>query len=177
MPEPTDLNLADYIRDVPDFPKPGILFRDITPLLADPAALRQAVACMVEHFRSKQIDLVAAVEARGFIFAAPVALELYAGLVPIRKRGKLPYKTLSCSYQLEYGTDMLEMHCDAIRPGARVLVVDDLLATGGTVEACCRLIEKAGGTVAGCAFVIELSPLGGAKKIAQYDTVSLIKYA
>ena len=158
-------------------PKPGVLFRDITPLLAAPAAFRQAVAQLAAHFRPKQIDLVAAVEARGFIFAGPLALELHAGLVPIRKPGKLPYKTLSYSYQLEYGTDTLEMHGDAIPPGARVLVVDDLLATGGTVEATCRLIEKAGGTVAGCAFLIELTELGGAKRVAQYDTVSLIKYS
>lgn len=171
-----DLNLADFIRAIPDFPKPGVLFRDITPLLADPAALRQAVAAIAERFRPKKIDLVAAVEARGFILGGPVAIELMAGFVPVRKPRKLPAKTLSCCYDLEYGTDTIEMHADALPPGARVLVVDDLLATGGTVEACCRLIEKAGGTVAGCAFLIELASFGGARKISQYDVLSLVKY-
>ena len=176
MSDSTPLNLATYIREIRDFPKPGILFRDITPLLASPAALRQTVCRMAEPFRREKIDLVAAVEARGFIFAAPLALELSAGLVPIRKRGKLPFKTRSYTYALEYGTDTLEMHVDAIAPGARVLVVDDLLATGGTVEACCHMIESTGGTVAGCAFVIELAGLGGARRIAQYKMVSLIRY-
>ncbi len=169
------MDLKHYIRDIPDFPKPGILFRDITPLLADASALRQAVAALAERFRPKKVDLVAAVEARGFILGAPVAVELGAGFVPVRKPRKLPAKTLSCSYDLEYGTDTIEMHADAIRPGARVLVIDDLLATGGTVEACCRLIEKAGGTVAGCGFLIELDELGGAKKIARYDVFSLVR--
>ena len=172
----SDLELKDYIRDIPDFPKPGILFRDITPLLAAPAAFRAAVAELADRFRGKQIDVVAAAEARGFIFAGPLALELDAALVPIRKPGKLPYKTLSFTYELEYGTDTLEMHADAVPAGANVLVVDDLLATGGTVEACCRMVEKAGGNVAGCAFLIELVGLGGAKRIAQYEVLSLIKY-
>ena len=176
MSQPSGLDLRDYIRSIPDFPKPGILFRDITPLLAAPAALRQAVAALAEPFRDANIDVVATAEARGFLFAAPVALELGASLVPIRKPGKLPYETLSFSYELEYGTDTLEIHADAIPPGANVLVVDDLLATGGTVEACCRMVEKAGGSVAGCAFVIELAGLGGAKRIGQYRTVSLVKY-
>ena len=176
MSEPTELKLTDYIRSIPGFPKPGILFRDITPLLAAPAAFRQAVAQMADPFRGDKIDVVAAAEARGFLFAAPISLELDAALVPVRKPGKLPYKTLSFTYELEYGTDTLEIHADAISPGDNVLVVDDLLATGGTVEACCLLIEKAGGKVAGCGFVIELVGLGGAKRIAQYKTVSLIKY-
>jgi adenine phosphoribosyltransferase len=176
MSHPTKLELNDYIRSIPDFPKPGILFRDITPLLAAPAAFRQAVGELAEHFRREQIDVVAAAEARGFLFAAPLALELNAALVPVRKPGKLPYNTLSFTYELEYGTDTLEIHADAISPHDRVLVVDDLLATGGTVEACCRMVEKAGGQVAGCAFLIELVGLGGAKRIAQYKTVSLIKY-
>ena len=171
-----DLKLADYVRAIPDFPKPGILFRDITPLLADAAALRQAVAALAERFRPKKVDLVAAVEARGFILGGPVAIELQAGFVPVRKPRKLPARTLSCCYDLEYGTDTIEMHADAVPPGAQVLVVDDLLATGGTVEACCRLIEMAGGTVTGCAFLIELAEFGGVKKIAQYDVFSLIKY-
>ncbi len=176
MPSGANLTLTDYIRDIPDFPKPGVLFRDITPLLATPAAFRQAVAAMADPFRNAGIDVVAAAEARGFLFGAPVALELGAAMVPIRKPGKLPYKTLAFSYQLEYGTDTLEIHADAIRPGAKVLVVDDLLATGGTVEACCRMVEKAGGQVAGCTFLIELVGFGGAKKIAQFRPVSLIQY-
>jgi adenine phosphoribosyltransferase len=173
---PTELNLADYIRAIPDFPKPGILFRDITPLLAHPAAFRLAVVEMANPFRTAKIDVVAAAEARGFIFAAPVAMELNAALVPIRKPGKLPFDTQSLTYDLEYGSDKLEIHTDAIPPGAKVLLVDDLLATGGTVEACGRLVEKAGGVVVGCAFLIELADLKGAERIAQYKTVSLIKY-
>ena len=176
MPDQTKVHLADYIRSIPDFPKPGILFRDITTLLAAPEAFRQAVAELAEEFRNEKIDVVAAVEARGFIFAAPVALELNAALVPVRKPGKLPSKTLSLTYDLEYGTDTLEMHADAVSPGDRVLLVDDLLATGGTIEACCKMIEQSGGTVAGCAFLIELLGLEGAKRIEQYRTVSLIKY-
>jgi adenine phosphoribosyltransferase len=176
MSDSTDLKLTDYIRSIPDFPKPGILFRDITPLLASPAAFRQAVGQLAARFRDRTIDAVAAAEARGFLFAAPLALELDAALVPIRKPGKLPYETMAHTYELEYGTDTLEIHADAIPPGASVLVVDDLLATGGTVEACCRLVEKAGGKVVGCAFVIELAGLGGAAKIAPYQHVSLIRY-
>ena len=173
---PADLNLADHIRSIPDFPKPGILFRDITPLLAAPAAFRLAVVEMANPFRRDKIDVVAAAEARGFIFAAPVALELNASLVPIRKPGKLPYSTQALTYDLEYGSDTLEIHTDAIAPGSKVLVVDDLLATGGTVEACCRLVEKAGGIVVGCAFLIELADLKGADRIAQYKTISLVRY-
>ncbi len=171
----SNLRLTDYIRCIPDFPKPGILFRDITPLLAAPAALRQAVVEMVRPFRDAKIDVVAAAEARGFIFAGPIALELDAALVPVRKPGKLPYKTLSVTYELEYGADTLEIHADAIAPGANVLIVDDLLATGGTVEACCLLVEKAGGNVAGCTFLVELVTLSGRKRIEQYKMVSLIK--
>lgn len=176
LTNPADLKLSDYIRAIPDFPKPGILFRDITPLLAAPEAFRRAVVDLANPFRREKIDVVAAAEARGFIFAAPLALELNASLVPIRKPGKLPFDTASFSYDLEYGKDTLEIHTDAIAPGAKVLVVDDLLATGGTVEACCRLVEKAGGVVVGCAFVIELADLKGVDRIAQYQTVSLIKY-
>lgn len=173
---PADLTLADYIRAIPDFPKPGVLFRDITPLLANGPAFQQTVIRLADPFRGERIEVVAAAEARGFIFAAPVAVELGAGLVPIRKPGKLPGKALSHSYALEYGTDTLQMHADAIASGARVLVIDDLLATGGTVDACCQLVEKAGGTVVGCGFVIELAAFGGAKKIERYRTVSLITY-
>jgi len=176
MSEPAEASLPDFIRAIPDFPKPGIIFRDITPLLLAPKAFRAAVLKIADHFRSHRIDAVAAVEARGFLFAAPVALELNARLVPIRKPGKLPYKTLSCTYDLEYGTDTLEIHADAIPRAANVLVVDDLLATGGTVEACCLLVEKAGGNVVACAFLIELAALGGAERIARYEKLSLITY-
>jgi adenine phosphoribosyltransferase len=168
---------TDYIRSIPDFPKPGILFRDITPLLSHPGAFRRAVAEMADPFRHKGIGVVAAAEARGFIFAAPVALELDAALVPLRKPGKLPFQTLSHSYDLEYGADTLQIHADAIAPGANVLIVDDLLATGGTIEACCHLVEKAGGRVAGCAVLIELTPLRGRQRIARYPTISLVQYA
>ena len=176
MADRSELQLTDYIRSIPDFPKPGILFYDITTLLASPAAFGQAVGELAAAFRGEKIDAIAAAEARGFLFAAPLALELGTALVPIRKPGKLPYETLSFTYDLEYGTDTLEIHADAIAPGANVLVVDDLLATGGTIEACCRMVEKAGGKVAGCAFLIELGFLGGAKRIEQYRTVSLIRY-
>ncbi|HLA86008.1 MAG TPA: adenine phosphoribosyltransferase [Thermoguttaceae bacterium] len=170
------LRLTDYIRDIPDFPKPGILFRDVTPLLASPAAFAESIHQLADHVRDRKIDLIAAAEARGFLFAAPLAIELGVGLIPIRKPGKLPHATLSHTYELEYGTDMLQMHADAVPAGARVLVVDDLLATGGTVQACSAMIEKAGGVVAGCAFVIELVSLGGVKKLAGYEVFSLVKY-
>ena len=176
MSETTRVKLTDYIRAIPDFPKPGILFRDITPLLAAPEAFGEAMRQLAAPLRDRRIDVIAAAEARGFLIASPLALELGASLVPIRKPGKLPYKTLSHSYELEYGTDTLEIHTDAIPSGANVLVVDDLLATGGTVEACCRLVEKTGGRIVACAFLIELAALGGAKKIAQYETISLIRY-
>jgi len=176
MSQPTNLQLSDYIGVVPDFPKPGILFRDVTPLLASPAAFAEAIRQLAGHYRDRRIDLIAAAEARGFLFAAPLALELGVGLIPIRKPGKLPRKTLAHTYELEYGADTLEMHAGDIPGGARVLIVDDLLATGGTVQACCQMIEKTGGTVAGCAFVIELTSLGGVKKLAGYDVFSLIKY-
>jgi adenine phosphoribosyltransferase len=176
MPSAANLDLKNYIRAIPDFPKPGILFRDISPLLASPAAFRTAVVGLANPFRQAKIDVVAAAEARGFIFAAPVALELNAALVPIRKPGKLPFENISHSYDLEYGSDTLHIHVDAIPAGAKVLVVDDLLATGGTVEACCKLVEKAGGQVFGCAFLIELTECEGRRRIAGYETVSLIQY-
>jgi adenine phosphoribosyltransferase len=176
MPESHRLQLTDFIRDVPDFPKPGILFRDITPLLGSPAAFRQAILQLAQPFRRREIDVVAAAEARGFLFAGPLALELDAGIVPVRKTGKLPHETISHTYDLEYGSDTLEIHADAVPKDANVLVLDDLLATGGTVEACCRLIEKAGGKVAACAFLVELVDLRGAERLADYETFSLIKY-
>jgi adenine phosphoribosyltransferase len=170
------VDLKDYIRAIPDFPKPGILFRDITPLLAAPAAFQWAIDALADHYRSARIDVVAAAEARGFIFAAPLALELKLGFVPIRKPGKLPFDTHSFHYELEYGTDTLQIHVDGIARGQRVLLVDDLLATGGTIGACCRLVEKAGASVAGCAFLIELASLEGAKRLAPYEHFSLVTY-
>ena len=177
MTDATGLNLEDYIRDIPDFPKPGILFRDITPLLESHEAFRESIRLMAERFRDSAIDVIVAAEARGFIFAAPLALELKTAFVPIRKPGKLPGKTHAHSYDLEYGTDTLEIHADGIRAGQRVLVMDDLLATGGTVGACCELVEKLGAEVVACAFLIELEGLGGPEKIQPREIFSLIKYS
>jgi len=176
MPSEPSVKLADYIRSIPDFPKPGILFRDITPLLSSPEALRESVSQLADHYRNREIHLVAAAEARGFIFATPLAIELGAGFVPVRKPGKLPFDTHAFHYELEYGTDTLEIHIDGVEPGQNVLLVDDLLATGGTMEACCRLIERARANVAGCAFVVELTGLGGAKRIAPHESFSLLQY-
>jgi adenine phosphoribosyltransferase len=170
------IDLADYIRAIPDFPRPGILFRDITPLLASPAAFREAIRRMAEHYRGRRVDAVAAAEARGFIFAAPLAIELGVGFVPMRKPGKLPFDTHAFHYELEYGADTLEVHSDGIAPGSRILLVDDLLATGGTMQACCKLAERASATVVGCAFLVELTALGGANRIAPYESFSLIRY-
>ena len=170
------MDLAPYIRDIPDFPRPGILFKDITPLLAEPRAFREAIDRLHEHYRGREIDAVAAAEARGFLFAAPLALGLEKPLVPLRKPGKLPYRTYSLKYELEYGSAELQMHSDGVQHGARVLLVDDLLATGGTMKAGCQLIEKAGGAVAGCAFLVELTFLNGRAVLAPYDVFSLIRY-
>ncbi len=170
------LNLKDYIRNIPDFPKPGILFRDITPLLGTPLALRAAIQRMADHYRDQKVTAIAAAEARGFIFATPLALELDAGFIPVRKPGKLPFNTATFEYELEYGTDSLEIHTDAFREGDRVLMVDDLLATGGTMQACIRLAEKCGATVVGCAFLIELDGLHGRQKLQPHDVFSLIHY-
>jgi len=177
MSETTRLRLEDYVRAIPDFPKPGILFRDITPLLASPEAFGEAIRRMAEQFRGEPLDAIVAAEARGFIFAAPLALELGIGFVPIRKPGKLPFDTHAFHYELEYGTDTLELHIDGVEAGQRVLLVDDLLATGGTTQACCHLVEKAGAHVAGCAFLIELGGLGGAELLAPHHVFSLIHYA
>jgi len=169
-------DLIKFIRDIPDFPKPGILFRDITPLLGDPLAFRASVDLMALHYHGQEIDAVAAAEARGFIFASPLAVELGIGFVPIRKRGKLPFKVHSLRYELEYGNDTVEMHQDALSPGHRVLLVDDLLATGGTMKACCELVEQTGATIAGCCFLVELAVLGGREKLGPYEVFSLISY-
>lgn len=170
------LDLAAHIRAIPDFPKPGILFRDITPLLADHAALRETIRRLADHFRAQKVDVVGAAEARGFIFAAPLALELGVGFVPFRKPGKLPYAVHAFRYELEYGSDSLEVHQDGFKPGQRVLLLDDLLATGGTMAACCRLVENCGASVVGCAFVIELTGLGGRELLAPKSVFSLLQY-
>jgi adenine phosphoribosyltransferase len=170
------MDLASYIRDIPDFPKTGIIFKDITPLLADPAAFQHAIKLLSDHYRDKHIDAVAAAEARGFLFAAPLALQLKKPLIPLRKPGKLPFRTYSLKYELEYGTAELQMHIDGVVGGHRVLLIDDLLATGGTMHAGCQLIEKAGGQVAGCAFLVELAFLKGRDKLRPYEIFSLIRY-
>lgn len=170
------MDLRQYIRDIPDFPKPGILFKDITPLLADPSAFEYAIARLAAHYSKSSIDAIAAAEARGFLFAAPLALELHKPLVPLRKPGKLPYRTYSLKYALEYGEAELHMHEDGVASGAKVLMVDDLLATGGTMVAGCKLVEQAGGSVVGCAFLVELSFLEGRGKLDKYDCYSLITY-
>ena len=167
-------DLRRHIREIPDFPKPGILFRDVTPLLIEPAALRQAIQALADPFREARIDRVVGIESRGFILGAPVALELGAGFGLIRKAGKLPYDTHRVSYDLEYGTDTVEMHVDTVAPGHRVLIVDDLIATGGTCEATVRLVRAAGGEVAGAAFLIELSDLKGLSRIADIDPVHCV---
>jgi adenine phosphoribosyltransferase len=169
------MNLADYIRDIPDFPKPGILFKDITPLLAEPQAFEHSIQLMCSHYQEQGVDAVAAAEARGFLFAAPMALAMKLPLIPLRKPGKLPYQTHCFQYELEYGSAELHVHIDAVRPGARVLVVDDLLATGGTLKAGCQLIEKAGGQVAGCAVLVELGFLHGRDKLRPYEVFSLVQ--
>ena len=170
------LDLTQYIRDIPDFPKKGILFKDITPLLGNIDAFRETIARMADPFRGQRIDCLVAAEARGFIFAAPLALELGAAFVPVRKPGKLPHDRHSFSYDLEYGSDTLEMHKDAVLAGQRVLVVDDLLATGGTVEACCKLLANNDVEIAGCLFCIELASLNGRSRLKPYQVVSLITY-
>jgi adenine phosphoribosyltransferase len=168
--------LIRQIRDIPDFPKPGILFRDITPLLSDPSGLALSVELLANPFRGKNIDLVVGAESRGFIFGTAVACCLSAGFVIVRKPGKLPHKRIAMTYDLEYGKDTLEMHADAIVKGQRVLIVDDLLATGGTMKACCDLVTKLGGNIAGIAVLIELSGLGGRQKLTPHHVHSVIQY-
>lgn len=169
------MDLAEKIRNIPNFPVKGILFRDITTLLMDPDAFQEAIDALLDRYIDEDIDLVAAIESRGFIFGAPLAYELAAGFVPIRKLGKLPADKISASYTLEYGTNTLEMHTDAIEPGQRVLLVDDLIATGGSAKAATELIEELGGKVVGIVFLIELEDLRGVDKLDGYDVFSLIK--
>ncbi|MFH0935236.1 MAG: adenine phosphoribosyltransferase [Candidatus Omnitrophota bacterium] len=170
------VELKNYIRDIPDFPKKGIIFKDITTLLQDKKAFACAIDALADKFRDKQIDLVVAVDARGFILGGAVAHKLGTGFVPVRKKGKLPYKTNSVTYELEYGSGTLEMHDDAVKPGDKILIIDDLLATGGTVKAAAELISKAGGEIIGIGFLIELTFLKGIEKLKGYPVYSLIKY-
>ncbi|MGK2740413.1 adenine phosphoribosyltransferase [Tepidicaulis sp. LMO-SS28] len=163
------MDVKDYIRTIPDYPKPGILFRDVTTLLSDARGFRKAVDALVQLHVGEEIDLVAGIEARGFILGGAVAHQLGKGFVPVRKKGKLPHDTICQDYELEYGTDQVEIHKDAIFDGARVLLVDDLIATGGTAEAAVKLIGRAGGNVLGASFVIELPDLGGRSRLEAYD--------
>lgn len=170
------MELAEMIRSIPDFPVEGILFRDITTLIKDPDAFQEAVDSLLDSCVGKEIDVVVAIEARGLIFGAPMAYELGAGFVPVRKPDKLPAEKIAASYTLEYGTNVLEMHADAIEPGQRVLIVDDLLATGGSAKAAAELVERLGGEVVGFVFLIELTDLRGIDKLKGYEVSSLIEY-
>lgn len=171
-----NIDLRQHIRDIPDFPKQGILFKDITTLLSNRYAFKAALDALAQKYKNKKIDLVVAVEARGFILGGALAHKIGAGFIPVRKKGKLPWKTSSVTYDLEYGTDTLEMHHDAIKPGDKVLIVDDLLATGGTVKAVTDLVKKLQGKISGIAFLIELGFLKGREKLKEYPIFSLIKY-
>lgn len=170
------MDFKSLVRDIPDFPKKGILFRDITPLIGNADAFEALVETMAKPLREKDIDMIVGPEARGFIFGVALANALHAGFVPARKPGKLPYETIGYRYGLEYGTDELQIHVDAIRPGDRVVIVDDLLATGGTALACAKLVEKAGGVVEGFVFAIELCDLNGREKLAGYPVETVLKY-
>lgn len=170
------VRLEDWVRDIPDFPQKGVLFKDITPLLQDPKAFHVAMDRLAAHYAGAGIEAVVGVESRGFIFGAPLAYLLNCGFVPVRKFGKLPSNTISVEYALEYGTNVVELHTDAIKPGQRVLIVDDLLATGGTVSASIELVEKMGGHIAGIAFLVELSFLKGRERLQGHDVFALIEY-
>jgi adenine phosphoribosyltransferase len=172
----SDVDLHAFVRDIPDFPRPGIVFKDITPMLLEPAALKAAVESLAEIARPLAPDIVVAAEARGFILGAALALELGVGFVPARKPGKLPHEVVSTEYELEYGTDSLEMHADAVAGGTRVLLHDDLLATGGTARAVCELADRLGAEVVGCVFLVELAFLGGQQRLEPYPVHSLIRY-
>ena len=169
------MDISRYIRDIPNFPKSGIVFKDITPLLGDPDALRYAIDRFAERYSNNRFDVIVGIEARGFLFAAPLSVRLGKPLVPLRKRGKLPYETHVVTYDLEYGEDSAEVHTDAIMPGQRALIVDDVLATGGTMAAAARLVEQAGGEVAGLAVLIELANLRGRDRLLGYDLFTQIE--
>ena len=170
------MDLKQHIRDIPDFPEPGILFKDITPLLQDPEAFQYAVDCFAEHYQGIKLDSIVAVESRGFIFGAPLAYRLGKPLIPARKQGKLPGETYVAEYTLEYGSSIMEMHTDGVNSGDQVLLLDDLLATGGTLAATAKLVDMAGGEVIGAGLLIELSFLDGRSNLGNYDVFSLIKY-
>jgi adenine phosphoribosyltransferase len=176
MTSPPAVDLRQFVRDIPDFPSPGIVFKDITPLMADAGALDAAVRALADQARPKAVDVIIAAEARGFLLGPAVARELGAGFVLARKPGKLPWSTVRAEYLLEYGSDALELHSDAVAEGARVLVHDDLLATGGTARALTSLVEQLGGEVVGCSFLIELAFLGGREKLAPFDVHALLNY-
>ena len=173
---PESIHLEDWIRDIPDFPQKGILFKDITPLLQDKAAFHAALDRLAAHYAGAGIQAVVGVESRGFIFGSVLAYLLNCGFVPVRKFGKLPYQTETVEYELEYGTNIVEIHTDAIKSGQRILIVDDLLATGGTVSAAMELVEKLGGHIAGIAFLVELTFLRGREQLKGHDVFALIKY-
>jgi adenine phosphoribosyltransferase len=168
--------LKDFVREIPDFPRPGVAFKDLTPLLADVKAFRFTIDTLADHFGDRDVNKVLGIEARGFIVAAPVAYRFGASFIPVRKAGKLPWHVERQEYVLEYGTDLLEVHRDALGPGDRALIIDDVMATGGTAAATGRLVERLGARVEGMGFIVELAYLGGRGKVAEYDTVSLIKY-
>mgnify|MGYP000981302605 CR=1 FL=1 len=170
------MDLKEYIADIPDFPEPGVLFRDVTPLLADKDAYKEAIRLLVEFAKEKDVDVIAGPEARGFLFGCPVAYKVNAGFVPVRKPGKLPRETVSASYDLEYGKNEVHIHADSIKPGENVVIIDDLLATGGTVEATIQLVEQLGGKVVGIAFLIELEALKGREKLKDYNVYSVLTY-
>jgi adenine phosphoribosyltransferase len=172
----TEETMKQIIRDIPDFPADGIMFRDITPVLQNPRAFNEVVCSMVDCVKAMNADVVVGIESRGFILGAPIALELGLGFIPVRKKGKLPYATVQAEYSLEYGTNVVEIHKDAIEPGMRVAIVDDLLATGGTAKAAVQLVEELGGVVAGLSFIIELTFLDGRKPLDGYEICTLVKY-
>jgi adenine phosphoribosyltransferase len=169
-------DLKRLIRSIPDFPKKGILFRDITTLLQNGPQFRRVIDTLAKHYGGKRIDKIVAVESRGFIIASPLAYKFKAGIIPVRKKGKLPHKTVEATYELEYGTDTLQMHADAIEPGDNILIVDDLLATGGTAKATIELVNKLGGKIVGICFLIELTDLKGREKLKEHKVHSIIKY-